>query len=426
MVWAGPNSLIRSPPVTCNIYLPKTTKPLSSKMSSNRPELSRFGESTSKMLSFDNMMAGNPNDNSFTRFSESASNIRSLDNNIRTSNRNQSHAVRGLGDRPPNPASRRMEQSADLRPMPKLSRKAPNSRGIARSYTSPPVFIPREEEMEDRIIDDIALDCESKEDSTAMSEISLPPLSRSHTLGSRSVPKSYSSSPRAPPLIPLRSEPPLCRGISNSYSSSPKRAPPLTPLNRDPPLSRGVAKSYSSNPKAQPLTPLNSGVATRNNSDLAPTNSPPDRGVPKCMSSSRAPPRTPPPLSRAPALNRTLPSRKAPPPSRGISRSCTSPPVLEPRGEKIWHRTVVDVAPGCSVPLCGAEETMYAFQQECVVHTECTSCGSFLYCIDTASMVLCPTCRSISLVETDSSPRNVSERLGLGLTVEIVMEQSGK
>lgn len=112
-------------------------------------------------------------------------------------------------------------------------------------------------------------------------------------------------------------------------------------------------------------------------------------------------------------------------PSRGVPRSYTTTPVPKLRKETKWHREIVAVAPGCSFPLCGSKETLHAFQNDRVVHTECTSCESFLYCIDSASKVLCPTCRSISPVETSPS-HDEMRRLGLGLTVEIALEQFQK
>lgn len=106
---------------------------------------------------------------------------------------------------------------------------------------------------------------------------------------------------------------------------------------------------------------------------------------------------------------------------RGLAKSYSSPPLFLPRAEQNWHRAIVDVAPGYTVPLCGAEETRHAFRNDSVIHTECSCCNAFLYCIDDATMVLCPTCRSICPVEASFS----TECLGIGLTVEQVMEEAG-
>ena len=134
----------------------------------------------------------------------------------------------------------------------------------------------------------------------------------------------------------------------------------------------------------------------------------------------------PAPVTKKPDPMRNFPpeDNRLPPLNRGVMKSFSSPPVLSPRQDAIeWRRSLIEVAPGYSVPLCGAKETMYAFQKDWITHIECTSCNAFLYCIDSASMVLCPSCRSIGPVEASASNCNVTESLGLGLTIEQVMEE---
>jgi hypothetical protein len=112
---------------------------------------------------------------------------------------------------------------------------------------------------------------------------------------------------------------------------------------------------------------------------------------------------------------------------RGVRKSFSSPPVVLPREDEIeWQRNMVSVIPGYSIPLCGAAETMDAVKKNRIIHTECTSCSSFLYCIDIASMVLCSSCRYISPVESSSSNHNVHECLGLGLTADHATEEFGR
>ena len=113
------------------------------------------------------------------------------------------------------------------------------------------------------------------------------------------------------------------------------------------------------------------------------------------------------------------------PESRGVIKSFSSPPVLSPREDEIeWQRSTIEVTPGYYLPLCGALETMYAFQKDFVIHAECAYCDSFLYCIDTAVMVLCPSCRSISPLPRNSvSAGMATGSIGLGLTVEHVFEE---
>jgi hypothetical protein len=86
---------------------------------------------------------------------------------------------------------------------------------------------------------------------------------------------------------------------------------------------------------------------------------------------------------------------------------------------------MVEVIPGYSVPLRGLKEAMHAFHQDNIVHADCSSCDTFLYCIDSASMVLCPTCRSISPVP-NKGKNTATESLSIGLTVEHIVEEYQK
>lgn len=111
-------------------------------------------------------------------------------------------------------------------------------------------------------------------------------------------------------------------------------------------------------------------------------------------------------------------------PQRGVSRAVSTPQDLPSRRNSGgWVRPSIDIAPGYSVPLRGTEETLAAFKQDRVFQTECSNCETFLYCISTANMVLCPVCREMSPVLTDD-PTNetAAESLGMGLTVEFVIE----
>jgi hypothetical protein len=112
--------------------------------------------------------------------------------------------------------------------------------------------------------------------------------------------------------------------------------------------------------------------------------------------------------------------------ARVVHKSQSLPPVLPPKPvEKDWPRVYIDVAPGFSAQLCGTEESLDALKKDLVNQTECTNCETFLYCINTADMVLCPVCRSISPVDGESD-NSIYEKLGLGLTVDVVMENVNK
>lgn len=91
-----------------------------------------------------------------------------------------------------------------------------------------------------------------------------------------------------------------------------------------------------------------------------------------------------------------------------------------------WSRTMVEIMPGHSVPMIGTSETIHAWDRNQCTDTTCVQCETFLYCIDSASMVLCPACRSISPVETAAAVTTSSQQelvnLGLGMTVEHILE----
>jgi hypothetical protein len=92
--------------------------------------------------------------------------------------------------------------------------------------------------------------------------------------------------------------------------------------------------------------------------------------------------------------------------------------------DNAWERPMIEVAPGFSLPMCGTAETMQALHLDRIVHVECTSCSVFLACINTAYMLLCPGCRSVSPIETVGY--NMSPTMGLGLRVEDILSQMQK
>lgn len=85
-----------------------------------------------------------------------------------------------------------------------------------------------------------------------------------------------------------------------------------------------------------------------------------------------------------------------------------------------WNRVLVEVMPCYSLPLAGAKETIHAYKTDKCVHTDCDHCKAFLYCIASATAVLCPECKSIGFVDS-SSTHMKEELLGLGMTVEMVL-----
>jgi hypothetical protein len=87
-----------------------------------------------------------------------------------------------------------------------------------------------------------------------------------------------------------------------------------------------------------------------------------------------------------------------------------------------WDRFQVELLPGHFVPLIGSEETWQAFCADNVIDIECSSCETFLYCKNTAEMVLCPGCRMISPIDKVGVG---AEGLGLGLTVAAAFDMLG-
>ena len=61
----------------------------------------------------------------------------------------------------------------------------------------------------------------------------------------------------------------------------------------------------------------------------------------------------------------------------------------------------VDIGDGTSVPLVGSAETTRALHHNRCRNVTCSDCATFLYCVEWATMVLCPECRSISPIVED-------------------------
>lgn len=88
-----------------------------------------------------------------------------------------------------------------------------------------------------------------------------------------------------------------------------------------------------------------------------------------------------------------------------------------------WDRAMVQVVPGYSLPLAGTQESIAAYQRQAVQEIVCPVCQTELFCIDTASMVLCPECCSFSSICAINA--ELEPQLGLGLTVKLLAEEIG-
>jgi hypothetical protein len=99
---------------------------------------------------------------------------------------------------------------------------------------------------------------------------------------------------------------------------------------------------------------------------------------------------------------------------------------MEFDGGMKFKRSVIEVAPGCSMLFSGIDETMNALHLDRIVHAECTSCNTFLACINVASMVLCPGCQTVSPLDSASHSFDCVPIMGLGLRVEDILAHVGK
>jgi hypothetical protein len=81
---------------------------------------------------------------------------------------------------------------------------------------------------------------------------------------------------------------------------------------------------------------------------------------------------------------------------------------------RTWDRLQIELLPGHFVPLIGSDETWQAFCADNVIDIECSSCQMYLYCKNTAEMVMCPECRMVSPIDDVGLG---AEGLGLGLSV---------
>ena len=75
---------------------------------------------------------------------------------------------------------------------------------------------------------------------------------------------------------------------------------------------------------------------------------------------------------------------------------------------------VIDIAPGISARLRGAQETWSCIQNDTFLPTQCVCCALTMCCMEDAQYVLCPACRVVSPLAAGRSHGGV----GLGFTVD--------
>jgi len=115
--------------------------------------------------------------------------------------------------------------------------------------------------------------------------------------------------------------------------------------------------------------------------------------------------------------------------SRRHSLSCGKEYIRQPRYSERQQdsdhedngRPLVEVSPGCLVPLRGSAETKDAARSGNTKLAMCFVCSLNLVCISDAQMVMCPACRTVSPVEGGAT----NGGLGLGMREEEAASLSG-
>ena len=107
-------------------------------------------------------------------------------------------------------------------------------------------------------------------------------------------------------------------------------------------------------------------------------------------------------------------------------------PVDQQRPKEDHRRTplakdplMVEISPGCVVPLRRTEETMVAVAMDFYRSTTCIGCSQDMFCIVDVCYVVCPNCRTVGPLEghTYFEGREItSEGLGLGFTTETLFK----
>ncbi|GKY96324.1 hypothetical protein MPSEU_000592200 [Mayamaea pseudoterrestris] len=82
-----------------------------------------------------------------------------------------------------------------------------------------------------------------------------------------------------------------------------------------------------------------------------------------------------------------------------------------------FYRSNIEVSPGIEADLIGAQETLEALASGRMVSCACMICDVWLSCMDGATMVLCPSCYTISPIH-DSNSDDLFLTVGLGLLAD--------
>ena len=96
-----------------------------------------------------------------------------------------------------------------------------------------------------------------------------------------------------------------------------------------------------------------------------------------------------------------------------------------PRGSlsRRQQREQIEVLPGLRLPLHGCEETIQAMRDDRMKYANCPVCTVKLYCIDTATYVLCPMCSIVSPApESPDISQLLVNGVGLAITADEYLE----
>ena len=93
------------------------------------------------------------------------------------------------------------------------------------------------------------------------------------------------------------------------------------------------------------------------------------------------------------------------------------------RQEPTFHRNLLEVGNDL-IPMSGVDETSSAHKKGQTIDTACVACDTVLFCLDTASLVVCPCCRFISPMESHSTKKlspTINVHAGIGLPIDFVL-----
>lgn len=84
----------------------------------------------------------------------------------------------------------------------------------------------------------------------------------------------------------------------------------------------------------------------------------------------------------------------------------------------------IEIAPGLSVRLRGAQETWAAVESDFYMPTTCICCSTDIFCIMDANYVICPVCKVVSPME--GCTQGMEGGAGLGFTMEDLQQWQGE